>query len=195
MHLDQAGEVRNQIVQANLRLVVSIARRLADPYNPFEDLVSDGNLALLRAVEKFDYSRGFRFSTYATHVIQRELHRQLQRRRDEGRRTASGVGDWLIDMPGASGSDGQSRETFDKWQRLLELMERALDDRERKVLALRIGLDLESGPQTLQTIGRQLGVSKERVRQLEVRAIARLQLAAAERDPEPIPADMSGSLS
>ena len=176
--LAQAHEARNRLVQANLRLVVSIASRLANQSYPCDDIVSDGNLALLRAVEKFDYARGFRFSTYATHVIQRELFRQSGRRREQGRRMASGVDEWLADIPDDHGSDERDAEEFDRWQRLLSLIEDELDDRERFILTMRLGLDLEQGPQTLQSIGTELGISKERVRQLEVRAIARLRRAA-----------------
>lgn len=176
--LAQAHDARNRLVQANLRLVVSIARRLANQYYPFDDIVSDGNLALLRAVEKFDYARGFRFSTYATHVIQRELYRQSRRRCEQGRRMASGVDEWLADTPDDRGSDERHGEVLDRWQRLLSLMEDELDDREQFILNMRLGLDLEQGPQTLQSIGKELGISKERVRQLEVRAISRLQRAA-----------------
>lgn len=182
MLLERAAAVRNRLIQANLRLVVSIARRLTDRYNTFEELVSDGNVSLMRAAEKFNYARGFRFSTYATHVIQRELYRQSRRRRDEARRLEMGSPLWLTDAPERTTADAHSRATFDKWQRLLELMKGELDEREQFVLSLRIGLDLERGPQTLQKIGKQLGISKERVRQLEGRAIARLQVAARKDD-------------
>ncbi|NIP85734.1 MAG: RNA polymerase subunit sigma-70, partial [Planctomycetales bacterium] len=65
-------EVRNQIVHANVRLVMSIAKKFADNRSSFDDLLSEGISSLIRAVEKFDYSRGFRFSTYATSVVRRD---------------------------------------------------------------------------------------------------------------------------
>jgi DNA-directed RNA polymerase sigma subunit (sigma70/sigma32) len=74
---EQAIVAKNEIVSANLRLVVSIARRHIGPYSNFFDLISDGNLSLLRAVEKFDYARGNRFSTYATWVIARNFARTI----------------------------------------------------------------------------------------------------------------------
>ncbi|MBS0264168.1 MAG: hypothetical protein JSS02_19685, partial [Planctomycetes bacterium] len=77
----------------------------------------------------------------------------------------------------------------DRWQHLLVLMQQELTPREQTILAMRLGTDLETGPQTLQAIAGQLGISKERVRQLEVRAIARLQTAATQvYRPEDLPA-------
>jgi RNA polymerase sigma factor (sigma-70 family) len=176
--LAQARDVRNRIIEANLRLVVSIARRLAADHYPFDDIVSDGNLALVRGIEKFDFARGFRFSTYATHVIQRELYRQSGRRRDQGRKTIFGVDDWLSSTPDDSDPEQRHSQVFQRWQKLQPLMEQELTDREQDILAMRVGLDVEQGPQTLQSIGSKLGISKERVRQLERRAIERLQQAA-----------------
>ncbi|MBS0262546.1 MAG: sigma-70 family RNA polymerase sigma factor [Planctomycetes bacterium] len=187
--LQQALSVRNLLAESNLRLVVSIARRLADPYYAFDDIVSDGNLALLNAIEKFDFSRGFRFSTYATHVIQRDLYRHSRRRRELAKRTASGVDDWLSATPDEHDVTDHQGEVFDRWQHLLVLMQQELTPREQTILAMRLGTDLETGPQTLQAIAGQLGISKERVRQLEVRAIARLQTAATQAyRPEDLPA-------
>jgi len=178
--LKQAHATRNLLVESNLRLVVSIARKLADQYYPFDDIVSDGNVALLNAIEKFDFARGFRFSTYATHVIQRDLYRFSRRRRELAKKTVSGVEEWLSAAAEDQESSEQQGETFDRWQNLLILMQRELTEREQIILSLRLGIDIEKGPQTLQAIAGELGISKERVRQLEVRAISRLQQAAAE---------------
>lgn len=175
--LAEAGRVRDRIISANLRLVVSIARRFVDDQNDFDDLISDGNVTLMNAVEKFDYSRGFRFSTYATHAIQREYYRQIRRRRVDRSRFVHGV-DKLI----AEASDEEvhrpAAESFLRYRKLAELMADQLDEREQFVLAMRFGLNTEAGPQPLRVIGLELGVSKERVRQLEQRAIAALQRVA-----------------
>ncbi|RPI89159.1 MAG: sigma-70 family RNA polymerase sigma factor, partial [Planctomycetaceae bacterium] len=94
-----AAGVRERIIRANLRLVVSIARRFANDICSFDDLVSDGNVALLNAVEKFDFSRGFRFSTYATHAIQRDFFRIIRKRRTEQSRCSLGISEMLANTP------------------------------------------------------------------------------------------------
>lgn len=182
--LRQATDVRERIVTANLRLVVSIARRFADQNNEFEDLVSDGNLTLMKAVEKFDYARGFRFSTYATHAIQRDFFRQIRKRRNDLARCLRGVDDFVAETADERESKAAATEHFRRYAKLLSLIDRELDEREQFVLAMRFGLDHDEGPQTLQVIGKQLGVSKERVRQLEIRALQTLQrVAGSDRAP------------
>ena len=91
--LVEALRTRDQIISANLRLVVSLARKYAGSHNAFEDLLSDGNLTLIRAVEKFDYSRGFRFSTYATYALQNDFFRQIKRQQKDNARLEGGVDD------------------------------------------------------------------------------------------------------
>jgi RNA polymerase primary sigma factor len=176
--LAEAGEVRERIVSANLRLVVSIARRFVDEDNDFEDLVSDGNLTLIGAVEKFDYARGFRFSTYATHAIQRDFFRQVRKRRLNRTRFQLGADELIVGKEDDSPSETDANEHFQRCQRLVELMERELSDRERYIVRMRYGLDHDTGRQTLATIGAKLGVSKERIRQLEIHAIETLQRAS-----------------
>ena len=76
---EESLDVKNQIIRANLRLVVSIAKKRVGPSNNFFELVSDGNMSLIRAVEKFDYSRGFKFSTYASWAIMKNFARTIRR--------------------------------------------------------------------------------------------------------------------
>ena len=77
--LNEAEETRSQIVHANLRLVTSIARRIAPTPDDFDEFVAEANTILVNAIDKFDFSRGYRFSTYATHAIQRHLYRYINR--------------------------------------------------------------------------------------------------------------------
>ncbi|MFN0056592.1 MAG: sigma-70 family RNA polymerase sigma factor [Planctomycetales bacterium] len=173
--LARAADVRREIIVANLRLVVSLARRFADEHNDFDELVSDGNLTLVNAVEKFDYSRGFRFSTYATHSIQRDFFRQIRRRRQDRTRFVPGADIMVATVPDAAPDELSLSDRLEGNKQLSQWMARELDERERSVLTWRFGLDRDAGPQTLQEIGQRLGVSKERVRQLEIRALETLQ--------------------
>ena len=175
---DQAVKVKNQIVQSNLRLVVSIAKRHVMASEDFFQLVSDGNMSLIRAVEKFDYSRGNKFSTYASWAIMKNFARTIPgefRQKDRFRPTSEEL--FL------------SKEDQRTDQRMLEsaqqLRERQvsqildnLDDREQKIIISRFGLDYNQEPQTLKEVGEQLGVTKERIRQIEARALVKLRQAA-----------------
>ncbi len=178
--LAQANLVRNQIISANLRLVVSVAKGYVDDANSFVDLVSDGNLSLMRAVEKFDVSRGFRFSTYATWAIRKNYSRSIAKRRFERQRCATG--DEQILELAADSSDGDPHPE----QRLIRLRSAVsqvlarLDPRERTVVAARFGLDEQGEPHTLAALGQVMGISKERVRQLESRALKKLRALADE---------------
>jgi len=176
----EAQRVRDKLVHSNLRLVVSIARKLVSDYYSFDDIVGDGNLLLLRAIEKFDYARGFKFNTYATHVIRRELNRKSKMRRQQAKRVAAELDERLTNTPDVREATDLQSNLWDRWPRLLALMGQILDDREQTILAMRLGLDLDQGPQNRKSIGERLGISTERVRQLEMRAIARLKAAASE---------------
>jgi RNA polymerase primary sigma factor len=224
---------RRRMIEGNLRLVVSIARRFTSTGLPLADLVQEGNLGLLRAVEKFDWRMGFKFSTYATwwirqaiargaaergvrairlpiHVDERvgrlrraqsrlreslgreptddELGRDLNistlrvaRLRDASRATES------LDSP--VGDDGavlgnflQDRQAVDPGelaaraagQKALEQALTTLPERERRVLALRFGLD-SGASRTLEEVGAAIGCSRERARQVERDALAALR--------------------
>jgi RNA polymerase sigma factor (sigma-70 family) len=172
--LDEAGRVKNRITQANLRLVVSIAKRHMAPTQDFFELVSDGNVSLMRAVDKFDYSRGFKFSTYASWALMKNFARSVPEGRRRMERYQTGR-DELLDLLPSQDLDELENDTAPATRRTLDRMLGALDEREREILRRRYGLDEHGEPQTLEQIGQRFGVSKERIRQLEARAMGKLR--------------------
>ncbi len=171
-------ELKNQLSQANLRLVVSIAKRHVTPDQNFFELVSDGNVSLLRAIEKFDYGRGNKFSTYASWAIMKNFARTIPgeyRQRDRFRTSQ----DELFAVTQESRANPMLEESAqqDRISKISRILKR-LDDREQKIIIGRFGLDHNCEPQTLKEVGAQLGVTKERIRQIEVRALNKLRLAA-----------------
>jgi RNA polymerase primary sigma factor len=172
--LDRANKVKNELVQANLRLVVSIAKRHMRPGQDLFELVSDGNISLMRAVEKFDYTRGFKFSTYASWAIMKNFARSIPEQRRHGERYQTGW-DEMLDAVSAYTPDEVESDYVAAVRERIDGMLEVLDEREQSILKQRYGLDGHRVPQTLQQIGERFGVSKERVRQLEARAITKLR--------------------
>ena len=176
---DEIVELKNRIVRANLRLVVSIAKRRVSPGDSFFDLVSDGNMSLIRAVEKFDYARGNKFSTYASWAIMKNYARTIpdeHKRRDRFRATDI---EFLQTAADRREDEYQQRlAASDRMQQVGRFLDR-LDSREQTIIIRRYGLDHEHEPQTLKEVGSALGVTKERVRQIEAKALEKLREAAA----------------
>jgi RNA polymerase primary sigma factor len=234
-------EAREHMVKANLRLVVNIARGYLGKGLGLEDLIEEGNLGLLRAVEGFDGSMDTRFSTYASYWIKQSIRRAVMNNGKpirlpaymvnllaKWRRATAGLGDRLgrqptpdevarelrlstkklnivkqallanslTPQPDGGGDDGFAIDDVltddrarspddllieaDDLERTLSGIER-LDDRERTVLRMRFGLDPYL-PMTLREVGESLGLTRERVRQLEVQALTKRALAlGAER--------------
>jgi RNA polymerase primary sigma factor len=172
--LERADKIKSQITQANLRLVVSIAKRHTTPTRDFFEIVSDGNVSLMRAVEKFDYSRGFKFSTYASWAIMKNYARTIPEHKHHRDRYQTGREELLEQLSSAPPEEHES-DYLPAVRSTLDRMLGTLDERERSILRQRFGLDEHREPQTLQEIGRRFGVSKERIRQLEARAMSKLR--------------------
>ena len=185
--LAEAKATRNRIARCNLRLVVSIARKFADQNVSFDEFVSEGNVALMNAVAKFDYGRGFRFSTYATHAIRRAYYRMVQQRGRRNGRMVLGTGEIIAESPHEHTDRHLNESQYEDFQRLMRKAAGELDDRERQILTARFGLEESEGVQTLQVVAGQLGICKERVRQLQNRAIVKLRELADEMHIEAPP--------
>ena len=166
----QVVEARNRIVRANLRLVVSVARKHMRANLSLMDLISDGNMTLLRAVDSFDCHKGNRFSTYATLALMKGFARSVPQMQARDRRALAdegalaGVSDF---RPARDVGRMLDRDQVDG------LLSR-LEPRERDVISAHFGLN-QKAPATYEQVGTRLGLSKQRVRQIEQAALAKLR--------------------
>lgn len=232
---------RDHMIESNLRLVVKIAKRYMNRGLPFLDLIEEGNLGLIKAVERFKLSKECRFSTYATWWIRQSIERALvnqsrtirlpvhvsddinklikisrelirvYNREPQVAEVAEAMGvepayvrrlmvllkkTYSIEHPMGENSDYSLIDTIEdstvvnplelaewlnKYQLIADLLA-TLNDNEKEIIALRFGLD-DRDPQTLDTIGRQFGVTRERIRQIEAKSLDKLRTLLAERDP------------
>ncbi len=232
---------RDRMIESNLRLVVKIAKRYMNRGLPFLDLIEEGNLGLIKAVERFKLSKECRFSTYATWWIRQSIERALvnqsrtirlpvhvsddinklikitrelvrvYNREPQVKEVADAMSvepsyvrrlmvllkkTYSIEHPMGENNDYSLIDTIEdtsvvspldlaewlnKFQIITELLG-TLNDNEKEIIALRFGLD-DRDPQTLDTIGRQFGVTRERIRQIEAKSLDKLRLLLAEHDP------------
>jgi RNA polymerase sigma factor (sigma-70 family) len=186
--LVEANQVKNRLVKANLRLVVNIAKRHIGSVSNFFELVSDGNISLMRAVEKFDYARGFKFSTYASWAVIKNYARTIPEENYRMDRFMTGKDELLeagTDQRFATDEGIQELDSGVK-ESIEEVLEK-LTPREREVIERRFGLGGGPGPQTLEEVGQRFGVTKERVRQIETKALEKLRTMI---DPETLEATL-----
>ncbi len=172
--LTEVEAVKQRIISANLRLVVSIAKKHVGWSSKFFEVISDGNMSLMRAVEKFDYTRGIKFSTYASWAIIKNYARSIPEQFYRCSRWVTGqeeILDAAPDQRPAPASESDRRHV----REAIAAGMNELDDREREIVSSHFGLGGRSGALTLEQLGQRFGVTKERVRQIEQRALARLR--------------------
>jgi RNA polymerase primary sigma factor len=179
----EAFAVKNHIVRSNMRLVASIAKNRASRDRSYMELVSDGAVSLILAAEKFDVARGFKFSTYAYCSITRALTVTTVKEIGWRRQFATGRSE-LFEACVVGFEWGGVEDGPRSGQKVVERMLGGLSDRERAVIAGRFGLD-DGREKTLRELGEQMGITKERVRQLELRARNKLRAFALEDGLDP----------
>ncbi len=171
----RATRSREILIQCNLRLVVGIAHKLRVGEVEADELIAEGNLILMNAIDKFDTGRGFRFSTYATHAIQRHFFRWLKRRQRRSQKEFLSAPEDLSRV--AHPLQVESELDVGLAKQLIGRMEERLTPREYEILIKRFGLNGHPA-ETLKSIADSLSLSKERVRQLQLSALKKLEMMA-----------------
>ena len=169
----EALKLKYQIVETHLRLVVAVAKKYVRAGYDLPERVSDGTFALMRAVDRFDFARGNRFSTYATWAVLSEFAHRDRRERLRRHRSIAPYQDSLA-APDSVSDQYETVEAQDESRAVVERLLRRLDRRERRIIVNRNGIG-GVPEQTLKQISLDLGISKERVRQLEEGAHAKLR--------------------
>ena len=174
-YLDEAEEIRKSLVEANLRLVVSIAGKHTSNDASFLELVSKGNFALIQAVEEFDYAKGFRFSRRASLDIAKEYAKVSGRSTELTPKRAASLASIQRDLRGTAADVSAIERTR---QSLAQVIREELDEREQHVILHHFGLigsSIRKNTKTLKQIGDELGLTKERIRQIELTALQKLR--------------------
>ena len=179
----RAQAARSDLARANMPLVVSMAKRARIPSVEFADLVSEGNMALLRAVEKFDVSRGFKFSTYACRAILKSFNRLAGKTARYRRRFPM---EFDPDLERSDYDvmkhDMQHQDALDSLGEVLSRNSANLTETERTVVMERFAIGSgKSRGRTLRQVGKMVGLTNERVRQIQKLAIAKLRVALDEK--------------
>lgn len=180
--LARAAAIKNRIVQSNLRLVVSIARRHLGrvPRMDLFELVAEGNLILMRAARTFDFTRGLRFTTYASWAVMRHFARLAAETSRYGRRYLAAVSEVAESAADVQTPDPEEQAGETERDDALAEVVKQLQPREREIVLRRFGLrDYE--PQTLEEVAGAIQVSRETVRQIERRTLLKLRHALARR--------------
>ncbi len=173
--LSQADAIRNQLLQSHLRIVVMVARKHCQSNENLLELISDGNLWLMRAADSFDFSRNVRFSTYLSYALMKNYAHRFGQPTSNANRLLISQDD-LLDQLGAP-----AEQSIPDAVDMLLLQGRLVDaiaqlpQRERTLLALHYGLEAGAAPESLTQIAERFGVTKARVRQIEVKALAKLR--------------------
>ena len=180
---DDIKKCRDLLISCNQRLVYAQAKQRLAPGDSIDDLWSDGNMSLMRAVEKFDYARGNKFSTYATWAIMKNYARSIPDAKTHRQRYMTGY-DELFEAKADVRTDEQEvlAQADAAKARVAQLLEH-LDARTREVIRMRTGLD-GSEEMTLEQIGQHFGITKERVRQINVRGMKQLREWAAKENTD-----------
>jgi len=177
----RALKARSDLVRANLPLVLAMAKRTRVTDVEFAELASEGNMALLRSIEKFDASRGLKFSTYACRAVLKSFHRLAQREgRQRHRFTNTSGGEFLQPDPAPDKHDRQWEDSIYAIRRILAENLAALSDLERQILTYRFGLATGQRGLTLAQIGEKVGFSNERVRQILKVALRKLRVSLSQ---------------
>jgi RNA polymerase sigma factor (sigma-70 family) len=174
---EQANEIKDRLISANMRLVANIAKKHAaqSAGENFRELMSDGNMSLIRAVEKFDYSRNFKFSTYASWAIMKNFARSIPGQIHFRERFVTGRYDLFDVAPDRRGNEHEALAATERATSCVNRLLEYLEPREREIIRMRAGLDDHTKNMTLEEIGQQFGITKERVRQLNARAMKKLK--------------------
>ena len=178
--LDSSIEIKNFLIRSNLRLVVSIAKRHIKPNTSFFEMVSDGNMSLIRAIEKFDYSRGNKFSTYASWAIMKNYARTVPAEHTLLDRFRTGTDEVFLRSKDERANQFYEEMVNQRQRQIIGGILDHLDDREKAIIIQRFGLMEGEEPKTLEQVGQRLGVTKERIRQLEARALNKLRKVTQE---------------